>query len=109
MEEMNKRKNKRQACFVPVDGKRGGPFFHARTVDISKNGVGLVAQKRLPVNEEITLQLDLSLEDIPVLVRGEVKWVKPMEKSRNYRIGLLFKNIYTGSKLRLNQYFRGKT
>ena len=102
---MNKRRNKRLTCAVPVEGKEGGVFDHSQTIDFSKGGIGLVSQKKLSVNKEIMLELDLRENEDPVFVRGKVQWVRPIDESSLYRIGLSFKEVLQGSKTRLNQYF----
>ena len=101
----NKRKLQRVSCWVPVDGKQGGFFQQTRTVDISKSGIGFVSHKKIPLNQRIAIELDLSQEDEPVFVIGKVRWVYPIARTGHYRIGLSFTDFKQGSKSRLEDYF----
>ncbi len=101
-----KRKSQRRRCLVPVEGKAGGPFTETTTIDLSASGIGLISKSPISVDQEIPIELDLGADKIPVLVMGKVKWVKPIENSENYRIGVVFKEVLQGSKSRLNQYVR---
>lgn len=103
------RKSKRHLCFVPIEGKRGGVFDNTQTVDLSKGGMGFVSQRKIPLNKEIPIELDMTIDGNPVFVIGKVCWVTRVADSKNYRIGVSFKNILQGSKSRLNQYFKELT
>ncbi len=102
----NHRKNERYACLVPIDGKDGSIFDQTQTVDFSKQGLGFVSRHRIPVNREIPIEIELTVDGKPVFVIGQVQWVHRILKSKNYRIGISFKDIMRGSKSRLNQYFK---
>ena len=101
-----KRRSPRRRCLVPVDGKKGGPFAETTTIDLSENGIGLISKSPVSVDKEIPIELDLGGDDHPLLVIGRVQWIKPVEGSSHYRIGVTFKEVLQGSKSRLNQYFR---
>ncbi|HLF19034.1 MAG TPA: PilZ domain-containing protein [Candidatus Omnitrophota bacterium] len=101
----DKRKAQRVACLVPVEGKEGGPFDLTKTTDISKSGIGFVSDKKIPLNKEITIELDLDQKQEPVFVVGKVQWVHPIAQSQRYRIGLSFFDILHGAKSRLEKYF----
>ncbi|MFT5387358.1 MAG: c-di-GMP-binding flagellar brake protein YcgR [Lysobacterales bacterium] len=100
----NDRKAKRVSCLVPVDGQESGLFSQTRTVDFSETGIGFVSKREIPLNHEITIELDLGADEDPAFVVGIVKWVEKMDTG-DYRIGLHFKDVMDGSKTRLNQYF----
>jgi len=102
----NHRKNQRYNCVVPVDGKKGAAFDRTRAVDFSKGGVGFISDRRVPVNKEIPIELDLTAEGNPVLVIGKVQWVRRIEDRKQYRIGVSFKDVLNGSKSQFNQYFK---
>lgn len=102
---VNKRKSERIACLVPVEGKLGGIFDHAATLDFSKEGVGFISERRIPLHKEMTIALDLALEEDPIFVRGKVRWIKPIAGSDKFRIGIFFENFLGGSQSRLKQYF----
>ncbi len=102
----NNRKAKRQTCLVPVEGKEGGVFDQTQTVDFSKGGLGFISSHRIPVNKRIPIEIDLTSEGNPIFVIGRVQWVRRIEDSKAYRIGVSFTDIINGSKSRLTQYFR---
>ena len=102
----NKRKARRKICSVPVDGKKGTLFENIATIDISRSGLGFVTNKRIPLNKEIPIQLDLEQEQEPVLVIGKVRWVQAISHTKNYRVGVSFKKVEDKSKSRLVQYFK---
>ena len=101
----NKRKDARIACLVPVVGKKDGIFGQTRTIDISKRGLGFISKRKVPINKKIAIELDLSTDEEPVLVIGQVKWVCPFSKTDHYRIGVYFKDVLKESKPRLDKYF----
>ncbi|MBP9853369.1 MAG: PilZ domain-containing protein [Candidatus Omnitrophica bacterium] len=103
--ELNKRKNKRLNCEVPVESKEGAIFDASSVVDISQGGLGFVSARRIPVNKRIPIEIDLKEDDDSVLVIGRVLYSKLISGSSNYRIGVTFENVMRGSKVRLQQYF----
>ena len=102
----NQRKSERYACLVPIDGKDGSVFDQTQAVDFCKRGLGFVSRHRIPVSKEIPIEIELTVDGNPVFVLGRVQWVRRILNSKNYRIGILFKDIMKGSKSRLNQYFK---
>ena len=100
------RKNERKACAVPVDGKMGSVFDHTQVVDFSKGGLGFVSEHRIPVNKEVPIEIDVTAEGEPIFVIGRVQWVHRIMNSKNYRVGVSFKDVLQGSKTRLNTYFK---
>ena len=91
---------------VPIDGKDGSVFDQTQTVDFSKKGLGFVSRHRIPVSIEILIEIELTVDGNPIFVIGRVQWAHRILNSKNYRIGILFKDVMTGSKSRLNQYFK---
>jgi len=102
----NHRKNERYACLVPIDGRGGSVFDQTRTIDFSKRGLGFVSSHRIPIKKEIPIEIELTTDGMSVFVIGRVQWVHRILNSKNYRIGIAFKDIMQGSKSRLNQYFK---
>ncbi len=100
------RRNKRRYCAVPVEGKKNSVFDHTQVVDFSKGGIGFVSQHRIPINKEVPIEIDLTAEGKPVFVVGRVQWVHRIMDSKNYRIGVSFKDVLQGSKSRLTGYFK---
>jgi hypothetical protein len=99
----DKRKTRRFNCFVPVDGKEGSQFSAAKTIDISRDGIGFISNRALPVNERIAIELALKPDTVPVLVVGEVRWVRKISDSEQYRIGLTFADVIDGSRDQLRE------
>jgi len=102
----NQRKSNRYACLVPIDGKDGSVFDQTQTVDFSKKGLGFVSRHRIPVSKEIPIEIELTVDGNSVFVVGRIQWVHRILNSKNYRIGISFKDVMKGSKSRLNQYFK---
>ena len=102
----NKRSEHRQNCFVPVEGKQGSAFDDTCTIDISRHGIGFVSPHHHEINQKVAIEIQLKLDTEPIIVLGIVKWVRKLSDSDQYRIGLNFEEILSGSKTRLNQYFR---
>ncbi|MBF0387928.1 MAG: PilZ domain-containing protein [Candidatus Omnitrophica bacterium] len=94
----NKRKSPRFDCYVPVDGKQGSAFASTKTVDISREGIGFLSSHPVAINERVAIELALKPDSEPVLVIGEVKWVRKVSDSDQYRIGLTFSDIIEGSR-----------
>ena len=103
----NKRKAQRLDCLVPVDGQQGGVFSNVRTVDFSKGGIGILSERKIPLNEEIAIEIDFGIDEPPVLVLGKVRWVRPIPgKEGIFRVGLSFETVIQGGQTRLSRYFR---
>lgn len=100
------RKNERHTCFVPVNGKDGSVFDQTQTVNFSKGGLGFISKHRIPVNKEIPIEIELTVDGDPIYVIGRVQWVRRILNTKTYRIGVSFKDVVQGSKSRLNQHFR---
>ena len=94
----NKRKSARFDCDVPVDGKEGAVFASTKTVDISRDGIGFLSNHAIPLNEKVAIELALKPDTEPVLVIGEVKWVRKISDTDQYRIGLTFADVIDGSR-----------
>lgn len=105
----NKRKMLRHTCTVPVDGKQGGPFESSKTVDFSQGGLGLISNRKISLNKEIAIELDLSAEGHSALVVGKVQWVNLIAETNHFRIGVAFKEMLQGSRANVKGYLRGKS
>jgi c-di-GMP-binding flagellar brake protein YcgR len=102
----NKRKHYRSSCLVPVDGKKDDVFSGVRTIDFSKRGLGFLSRKAIPVGKTISIELDLSEYEPPVIVIGKIMWCRHDEAEKQFRVGVEFIDILRGSKSRLDQYFK---
>lgn len=100
------RKVNRTFCSVPVEGRAGGDFYDVHTVDISHGGIGFVSAKPVAIHKKIAVEVELGPGNDPIVMMGEVRWIRPCYKSKGYRIGMKFvKVISAGSRSRLTQYF----
>ena len=101
----NKRTERRNRCFVPVESKRVPTFDQSQTFDISRHGIGFISPYRHHINEKIAIAIQLEADKDPVLIIGIVKWVCRFSKTEQYRIGMNYDEIISGSQSRLDQYF----
>ena len=104
----NQRSETRHNCFVPVEGKEGSEFDQTKTMDISKHGIGLISSQAIEINQKIALEIVLKPNTEPVMVIGVVKWVRKLGVSDQYRVGMVFSEIISGSSARLEKYFTSK-
>ena len=104
----NQRSEARHNCYVPVEGKEGSEFDRTKTLDISRHGIGLLSSQHVGINQKIALEIVLKPNTEPVMVIGVVKWVRKLEVSDQYRIGLVFSEVISGSSTRLDKYFTSK-
>jgi len=95
----------RNNCFVPVESKSDSSFDQTQTVDISCHGIGFISSCPHDINEKIAIEIQLKPNTYPVLVIGVVKWVRRLSDSEQYRIGMNYDEISSGSQRRLGQYF----
>jgi len=105
----DKRKYKRYICLVPVEGKEGSSFDTSQTVDISRDGIGFISSRAIPLNEKIVVEIALTPANEPILVLGEIKWVRKLSDVDNYRIGMTFLEVLSGSRLQLSKYLWGES
>ena len=104
----NQRSEDRYNCFVPVEGKEGCEFDGTKTLDISRHGIGFLSSQPIGINQKIALEIVLKPNTEPVMVIGVVKWVRKLEVSDQYRIGLVFSEVISGSSTRLDKYLSSK-
>ncbi|HBG62094.1 MAG: hypothetical protein A2Y03_08980 [Omnitrophica WOR_2 bacterium GWF2_38_59] len=107
-EKQEKRQSDRLECLVPVEGKEGSSFENISTFDFSKGGFGFVSHYKMPLNKKINIEIDLSKDGEPVFVVGKVKWIRPIEGTEDYKVGVSFEDVLRGSKGRLDRYFQEK-
>ncbi|MEI7998299.1 MAG: PilZ domain-containing protein [Candidatus Omnitrophota bacterium] len=101
----NKRSEPRRNCFVPVESKEDSTFDNTQTIDISRHGMGFISSHPHNINEKIAIEIQLKPNTDPVLVIGVVKWVRKLSDSEQYRVGLIYDEILSGSPRRLDRYF----
>ena len=105
---VNQRSEARYNCLVPIEGKEGSEFDRTKTLDISRNGIGLISSQSVGLNQKIALEIVLRPNTEPVMFIGVVKWVRKIEVSEQYRVGMAFSEIISGSENRLDKYLNSK-
>ncbi len=68
--------------------------------DISRGGVKFQAKKPLDINAEVTLNISIPGERVPLTLHGKVQWLSYIEEKDQYYVGIQF-NPY-GEKEREN-------
>ena len=104
----NQRVEDRYNCLVPVEGKEGSAFDRTKTLDISRHGIGFLSSHPIGINQKIALEIVLKPNTEPVMVVGVVKWARKIGVSDQYRIGMVFSEIISGSSTRLDKYLTSK-
>ncbi|MDE1921458.1 MAG: PilZ domain-containing protein [Candidatus Omnitrophica bacterium] len=104
----NERSEVRYNCLVPVEGKEGSQFDQTKTLDISRHGIGLISLQNVAINQKIALEIVLKPNTEPVMVIGVVKWVRKLRDTDQYRVGMVFSEVVSGSPNRLDKYFSAK-
>ncbi len=104
----NQRTEARYNCLVPVECKEGSEFDRTKTLDISRHGIGFLSSRPIGINQKIALEIVLKPNTEPVMVMGVVKWMRKLEVSDQYRIGMVFAEIISGSGARLDKYLTSK-
>ena len=104
----NQRVEDRYNCLVPVEGKEGSEFDRTKTLDISRHGIGFLSSHPIGINQKIALEIVLKPNTEPVMVVGVVKWARKIGVSDQYRIGMVFSEIISGSSNRLDKYLTSK-
>ena len=104
----NQRVENRYGCYVPVEGKEGSEFDQTKTMDISRHGIGFLTSQPVGINQKIALEIVLKQNTEPVMVIGVVKWIRKIGVSDQYRVGMVFSEVISGSPSRLDKYFNSK-
>lgn len=107
MKTAEHRKTTRRSCLVPVEGKEGSVFSDIYSIDISRSGLGFVSRHNIKLNQTIAVEVELGPGQDPVVMLGQVKWVRPIESNDQYRVGMKFVKVLTsGSRSRLTDFFK---
>ena len=100
------RETERKGCLVPVDSETGA-FDRMRSVDISRKGLGLIANHPMAIGQSVAVKVDLSAQGDSVVVWGKVRWVQRIPESGNYRVGISFtQDTLDGSARDIERYFK---
>jgi hypothetical protein len=105
----NHRTENRYSCLVPVEGKEGSVFDLTKTLDISRHGIGLISSQAVAVNQKIALEIVLKPNTQPIMVIGVVKWARKIGNTDQYRVGMSFSEVISGSPVRLDKYLTTKS
>ena len=59
--------------------------------DMSRGGLRFLSQKPFKINTRLSLKIEITGEEIPIIIKGRVKWlsINP-EKSYKYQVGIQF-------------------
>ncbi len=101
----DKRRNARYHCAVPVEAKRGTAFETSRTVDVSKNGAGLIVNKPIRVDSKMAVELQLAADGEPIIAIGRVTWIQQLPSTSLYRVGLAFTDLEDKLKNKIDRFF----
>jgi hypothetical protein len=104
----NQRSEARYDCLVPVEGKEGSQFDQTKTLDISRHGIGFLSSHPVAINQKIALEIVLKPNTEPIMVIGVVKWVRKLDAADQYRVGMVFSEVLSGSPTRLDKYLNSK-
>jgi PilZ domain len=107
-EVVNQRSETRYSCLVPIEGRQGSSFEQTKTLDISRHGIGLISSQAIAINQKIALEIVLKPNTEPIMVIGVVKWVRKLGPSDQYRVGMAFSEVISGSSSRLDKYLSSK-
>jgi len=105
---VNQRLEMRHNCLVPVEGKEGSDFDRATTFNISRHGIGLISSHSIGINQKIALEIVLKPNTEPIMVIGVVKWVRKFGVYGQFRAGMVFSELISGSGTRLDKYLTSK-
>ena len=105
--QKNQRRSARYHCRVPVESKRGNAFFASQTIDVSPRGVGIIAEKPVPINSRMGIEIILSSDsDESVLAVGRVKWIHKIPNSKSYRVGMILEHNEDAAEIKLEKQFK---
>jgi hypothetical protein len=68
--------------------RSSGREVEAETVDISANGLGLVAKESLTAKTPLEIWLDIPDQHEPLYTRGEIVWSKTLADTGQQRVGV---------------------
>lgn len=73
----------------------------AYTFDLSTGSARLVAAKSFSVGAAVSILIDLSKSNTPLMLQGEVKWLKARQGENAYEIGVEFRELTSPAVLAL--------
>jgi len=81
--------NHKTKKFFPSKSKYREEF--CPVLDMSRGGLRFLSQLSLKINKNLIMKISVPGERIPLLIKGQVRWVSPnVGKSYKYQIGVQF-------------------
>ena len=105
---LDKRRHPRFACDLEAEVQIGARGVAARGVDISRGGLCLSLQERLPVPSEVTVQLTLlfgsNTFSEPLSLPAKIVWCTQL--AGEHQIGCMFRALTTEQAQYLDMFLR---
>ena len=74
--------------FIPSHRESEGYLYEGKAMNLGGEGLLLCSQKIFPLKTEMTLQLELSHPELPLVVKGQVIWIADKELQPHYFPGM---------------------
>ena len=101
--EENRREAERHACAIELEFSIDSHFFTGLSEDISEGGLFVATYERLPIGTRLALSFEL--QDGPVEVRGEVRWVRDADQFEGWPgLGIAFTELPAEAVERIASY-----
>ncbi|UCG34907.1 MAG: PAS domain-containing protein [Candidatus Omnitrophota bacterium] len=75
-----------------------------RSLDLSKGGICVMSPLRLRTDMQINIEMKLPPRIKPLLLKGRVAWIKKMEKTGKYKVGMEFIKLKDNKKRVLSRF-----
>lgn len=100
------RKYARVEVHIPIDLVLEGEKANAYLNNLSEEGASLIADKSIPITTTMELNFNLPGMDVPVDVRADVLWTRPIYEDGEslFVHGMLFNRIQPEDREQLNQF-----
>lgn len=106
---LEKRKEARISFSLPIRYRsKGSPFrwFHSQSIDVSRNGVRIALDRKVPIGTALELDIKLPEIDKNVRLEGVVVWTNPSSNLPTaMECGIAFKNLRQLSNKEKVMYF----
>lgn len=106
---LEKRREARISFSLPVRYRaKGSPFrwFHSQSIDVSRNGVRIALDRKVPIGTALELDIKLPEIDKNVRLEGVVVWTNPSSNlATAMECGIAFKNLRQLSNKEKVMYF----
>jgi hypothetical protein len=103
------RAHPRYALEIDAEIQTGTETIPARTRNVSRGGLSIIAEKPLPVGNDVTVTIALVFEEQamsePLPLRGRVVWCTPLEDGR-YQVGTTFVGLTGNQRVYVELFLR---